>query len=141
MLYFSKVKLFIIYFIIVFLSIFAFTNFLDNEDNLILSKKVNLGLDLQGGSYLLLEIDSTPIINKNIQQKLLDIRKELKKNKIKYQKLKIKNQTINFLLNKNDIEKFEELFLNKDNLLNPYFNQYRSYQMDYSINNNAVVIA
>tara|TARA_Y100000590_G_scaffold367264_1_gene427180 strand:- start:4391 stop:5944 length:1554 start_codon:yes stop_codon:yes gene_type:complete len=139
-LYFSKVKLFIIYFIIIFLSIFAFTNFLDNEDNFILSKKVNLGLDLQGGSYLLLEIDSTPIINKNLQQKLLDVRKELKINKLKYKKLQIKNQSINFILNENDIEKFEKLFLDKDSLLNPYFSQYRSYQMDYSINNNNVVI-
>ena len=58
MLYFSKLKLVTIYFIIVFLSLFSFANFFDNEDNILLSKKVNLGLDLQGGSYLLLEVDS-----------------------------------------------------------------------------------
>ena len=40
--------------------VFSFTNFIDNQDNLFFSKKVNLGLDLQGGSYLLLEIDIKP---------------------------------------------------------------------------------
>ena len=37
MLYFSKLKLVIIYFIIVILSLFAFINFVDNEDNFLLS--------------------------------------------------------------------------------------------------------
>ena len=36
-----------------------------------LSKKVNLGLDLQGGSYLLLEVDSQPVINRELQSKLI----------------------------------------------------------------------
>ena len=65
MLYFSKTKLLIIYSIITVLTIFSLLNFFNNENNYILSKKINLGLDLQGGSYLLLEVDSEPIINKN----------------------------------------------------------------------------
>ena len=69
MLYFSKIKIFIIYSIITILSFFTFINFIETNDNSILSKNVNLGLDLQGGSYLLLEVDSTPIINQNLQQK------------------------------------------------------------------------
>ena len=77
MLYFSKTKLFVIYSIIIVLSFFSLLNFIDNKENFILSKKVNLGLDLQGGSYLLLEVDSTPIVNKNLQQKLLSLRKYL----------------------------------------------------------------
>ena len=40
MLYFSKLKLVIIYFIIIFLSLFSFVNFVENEDNFLLSKKV-----------------------------------------------------------------------------------------------------
>ena len=67
MLYFSKLKLVTIYLIIVFLTLFSFANFLYNEDNILLSKKVNLGLDLQGGSYLLLEVDSKPIIKQKLQ--------------------------------------------------------------------------
>ena len=71
MLYFSKLKIVTIYFIILFLSIFSITNFIESEDNFFLSKKVNLGLDLQGGSYLLLEVDSRPIVEQNLQTKLL----------------------------------------------------------------------
>jgi len=137
-LYFSKLKLFIIYSIIIILSFFSFINFIDNKENFILSKKVNLGLDLQGGSYLLLEVDSDPIVNQNLQQKLLSLRKYLKKNKIKYQNLKLIDQSINFLLNTEDIEKFEKLFINKDNPINTYLNQYRSYEMNYSLEANKV---
>ena len=140
MLYFSKVKIVIIYFIIIILSLFSFLNFVDNDQNFILSKKVNLGLDLQGGSYLLLEVDSNPVINQKLQHKLIAFKKFLKKNKIKYQKIKLKDQSINFSINEIDIEKFEEIFLNKDNLINTYYNQYRSYEMDYFIENNEVKI-
>ena len=140
MLYFSKLKLVIIYFIIIFLSLFAFINFVDNEDNFLLSKKVNLGLDLQGGSYLLLEVDSRPVVNRKLQQKLLNIRKYLKTNKIKYKNLKLKNESINFLINNEDIEKFEKSFLDKNNSINVYYNRTRTYEMDYYIENNKVKI-
>ena len=78
MLYFSKFKLIVIYFIIFFLSLFSFANFFQNDDNFLLSKQVNLGLDLQGGSYLLLEVDSEPAIKRKLQDKVLLIRKDLK---------------------------------------------------------------
>ena len=70
MLYFSKLKLVIIYFIIIFLSLLSLANFFENKDNILLSKKVNLGLDLQGGSYLLLEIDARPALKQNYKIKL-----------------------------------------------------------------------
>ena len=69
MLYFSKIKLIAIYTIIFFLSLFALTNFFDNQENIFLSKKIKLGLDLQGGSYLLLEVDAKPLVNQKLQQK------------------------------------------------------------------------
>ena len=57
MLYFSKLRI-IIYFLISLLFILiASSNFFKFENNF-LNKKINLGLDLQGGSYLLLEIDN-----------------------------------------------------------------------------------
>ena len=52
MLYFSKIKLFFIYSIVIVLSFFALINFFDLKENSFLSKKINLGLDLQGGAYL-----------------------------------------------------------------------------------------
>ena len=109
------------------------------EESNILSKKVHLGLDLQGGSYLLLEIDSIPIINQKLQQKVINLRKYLKENKIKYQDLKLINQSINFQLLE-DVKKFEELFFNKNNLINLYYGKYKSYEMDYLIENNRVKI-
>ena len=139
MLYFSKIKLFIIYSTIIILSFFSLVNFTNLGENNILSKKVNLGLDLQGGSYLLLEVDSKPIINQKLQQKLINLRKFFKENKIKYKNLKLKNQSISFLLLE-DIKKFEELFLNKNNPINLYYAKYRSYEMDHQVEKNKIII-
>ena len=132
MLYFSKIKLFIIYFIIAFLSIFFLSNFINIKDNSILSKKINLGLDLQGGSYLLLEVESEPIINRNLQEKLLKIRKYFKDNNLKYKNLKLSNNSIIFSLKNEDGEIFQDFFLNKENSINIYYNNYRSYEMEIS---------
>tara|TARA_B100001123_G_scaffold381894_1_gene452642 strand:- start:1330 stop:2883 length:1554 start_codon:yes stop_codon:yes gene_type:complete len=139
-LYFSRIKLITIYFIILVLSLFALLNFVKNEDNYFFSKNVNLGLDLQGGSYLLLEVDSDPIIKQNLQNKLINLRKSLKDKKIKYQNLKIKNQKINFNLLSQDIETFENFFLNKDNQINFYYDQYKSYEMNHNISGNQISI-
>jgi|TARA_B110000438_G_scaffold11684_1_gene11541 protein-export membrane protein SecD len=137
-LYFSKTKLFFIYSIIIVLFFFSSLNFVDSNNNFTSSKKVNLGLDLQGGSYLLLEVDSNPIINQNLQQKLLSLGKYLKKNELKYQNLSLINQSIKFKIDSKDIEKFESLILNKNNPINSYYNQYRSYEMIYSLEGNYV---
>ena len=140
MLYFSKLKLATIYLIIILCSFFTFSNFININENLFFSKKVNLGLDLQGGSYLLLEVDSKPIINQRLQSKLINLRKNLKEQNIKYQNLKIKGDEINFFIKDEDIEKFDIFFTDKKNLVNNYLNQYRSYEMDHFISNNVVSI-
>ena len=140
MLYFSKLKLITIYSTIIFLSFFSIINFINTKESSFLSKSINLGLDLQGGSYLLLEVDSIPIINQNLQQKILNLRKFLKKNKIKYENLNLNNQTINFQLKDSSQEEFEELFLNKKNNVNPYFVKYKSYEFIHSIKNKNVKI-
>ena len=140
MLYFSKIKLFIIYFIVTIFSLSAFINLVENKDNFFLSKKINLGLDLQGGSYLLLEVDSNPVVNQYLQQKLIQLRKDLKKNKILYKNLSVTDQSISFSTSKENIEKFEEYFLKKDNVVNIYYNKYKSHEMDYEIKNNIIII-
>ena len=78
MLNFTTTKIFIIYFLLLFVGFFSFLNF-QNENNKLINKKVNLGLDLQGGSYLLLEIDTGPLISERIQDKVLPLKKLLKK--------------------------------------------------------------
>ena len=130
MLYFSKTKIFFIYFIILILTLFSLFNFIDNKENIFLSKKINLGLDLQGGSYLLLEVDSSPVVNQNLQQKLVDLRKYFKSNKMKYKNLSLVNNSIKFNLSKIDSEKFKSFFNNKENLINTYFDKYKSFEMD-----------
>ena len=141
MLYFSKLKLVTIYFIIIILSFFSLINFIDNKDNFLLSKKINLGLDLQGGSYLLLEVDSQPVVKQKLQSSLLILRKNLKENKIKYKSLKIKNKKISFLITNKDKEIFDKLFFDKESQFNLYFDKYKSYEMDYVVENDLVEIS
>jgi len=73
-LYFSKLKLIFIYVLIIFLSYFSISNFLSQNYKLF-DKKINLGLDLQGGSYLLLEVDSSPIVLQKLQKKVFRLKK------------------------------------------------------------------
>ena len=53
-------KTFIVFLIIIFAFVFAIPSIIYKEDtgNWFLENKINLGLDLQGGSYLLLEVES-----------------------------------------------------------------------------------
>ena len=129
MLNFSKINILTIYFIFFFAAIFSSLNF-QNKDNQYIDKKINLGLDLQGGSYLLLEINSDTLVQEKIQDKVIPIKKLLKENNIKYSNFKINNQSL--LANISDINKFDLLFNSrKNNLVNPYIDNYRSYELTY----------
>jgi len=99
-----------------------------------------LGLDLQGGSYLLLEVDTHPVIKQNLQNKLIELRKFLKSKSIKYSDLKILNNEIHLkVLNSKTLE-FENFFTNKENSINIYYKQYKSFEMEHVINNDNVII-
>ena len=137
MLYFSKFKIITIYLIVFFLIGFSSLNFFNDKNNFLLSKNINLGLDLQGGSYLLLEVDSEPVVKQYLQNKLLSLRKVLKEKKIRYENLKISDNTIKFIIkNKEDLTIFESFFIDKKNSINLYYDKYKSFELDYSINNN-----
>ena len=75
MLNFSKTKTLIIYLVFLFISVFGILNFI-KIDRLPFEKKINLGLDLQGGSYLLLEVDSSLLEKKSLQSKLVPLKKK-----------------------------------------------------------------
>ena len=129
MLNFSKINILLIYLIFLFTSIFSLLNF-QSENNLVIDKKVNLGLDLQGGSYLLLEINSDTLVEEKIQSKVIPIKKLLKENQLEYSDFKINNKTLIFKTN--NIEKFELLFYSKkDTQVNPYIDNYRSFELDF----------
>ena len=95
MLYFSKLRIISILLFTITLSFFTVLNFIKLE-NSFLQKKINLGLDLQGGSYLLLEIDNEPVIKQKLQSKLLDIRKLSKTENLQIKNLKLDNNVIYF---------------------------------------------
>ena len=65
---------------------------------------------MQGGSYLLLEVDSKPIVKEKLQNKLLLLRKILKENNIKYKSIKIQDESITFEMTKEKIGDFESFF-------------------------------
>ncbi len=135
MLNFTKIKIASIYFIFLFLTSFALLNIF-SEKNLPLKKKVNLGLDLQGGSYLLLEIDTKPLIKERLQDKVVEIKKYLKKNDFEFNSFKINENLINFKILNDDEQKFEQLFFStKNNTINQYIDQYRTHQFDLLVKN------
>ena len=105
MLNFSRLKIgFILSSIVIFFYIFLGNFNFANKTNLFLDKKVNLGLDLQGGSYLLLEIDINPLINKKLEEKAIDLKKIFNEKKLDFKNLSILNNKITFDL-KNPVQK------------------------------------
>jgi protein-export membrane protein SecD len=126
---FSKINTLIIYLIFFLVSVFAFLN-LQKKDNSYIEKKINLGLDLQGGSYLLLEINSDTLVQEKIQDKVIPIKKLLKENNIKYSNFEINKQSLSVDIN--DLDKFDLLFNSrKNNSINPYLDNYRSFELVY----------
>ena len=134
MLNFSKINTLIIYLIFFLVAVFTSLNF-QNEKNLYIDKKINLGLDLQGGSYLLLEINSDTLVQEKIQDKVIPIKKLLKENNIDYSNFKINNKSLSVDIS--NLDKFDLLFNSrKDNLVNPYIDSYRSFELEYKKINN-----
>jgi preprotein translocase subunit SecD len=108
-LYFSKLRIISVALISFFFIFIASSNLLDSENSLI-SKRINLGLDLQGGSYLLLEIDNEPVEIQKLQNKISIIRNYLNDKKIKFTDLKIENKAIFFVVNEKDKEIVKSFF-------------------------------
>ena len=140
MLNFSKINVSIIYLLFFFIAVFSVLNF-QNRDNQFIEKKINLGLDLQGGSYLLLEINSDSLVKEKIQSKVIPLKRLLKENGINYNNFKINEN--NLILTIDNVEKFDLLFNSKNNnLINPYIDNYRSYELEYKkVENNQIKIS
>ncbi|MDC0619324.1 protein translocase subunit SecD [Pelagibacteraceae bacterium] len=139
MLNFSKINVLIIYLVFFTIAVFSSLNF-QEKNNQLIDKRINLGLDLQGGSYLLLEINSDTLVQEKIQGKVIPIKKLLRENNVIYSNFKINNKTLS--LNIDDLDKFDLMFYSrKDNQVNPYIDDYRSFELEYKkINNNQVEI-
>ena len=117
MLYFSRSKSLLILLIVGIGILFAIPNFINKESlknfpSFFPSQQVNLGLDLQGGSHLLLEVDTDVIINERIDNLTSDLRKLFREESMKISNLNINDGLLRFkssLINQSIISKIKEL--------------------------------
>ena len=129
MLYFSKLR-------IVFITIFSFLFVLIALSNLFkfddsfFDKKINLGLDLQGGSYLLLEIDNEPVIEQKLQNLTTTFRNFFKSKDIKLNNIKIDDQNIFFNVTEENKQKVIDIFQDENSEINPYYPRFKSHQLE-----------
>ena len=125
MLYFSKIRIIFITLISIFFIIIASSN-LFKFDNKLLNKKINLGLDLQGGSYLLLEIDNDPVIEQKLQNLSISIRNYFKEKNIRITNFKIFNQQLSFVVDEKSKQKILDEFNSEESNINPYYERFKS---------------
>ncbi|MDC3142536.1 protein translocase subunit SecD [Candidatus Pelagibacter sp.] len=129
MLYFSKLRiLFIALFSLLFVLI-ASSNLFKFDDSFF-NKKINLGLDLQGGSYLLLEIDNAPVIEQKLQNLTTSIRNYFKEKDIKINNIKIENQNIYFNVSEVNKQTIIDTFTDENSDINPYYPRFKSHQLE-----------
>ena len=129
MLYFSKIRIFFITLISLFFIIITSSNIFVS-DNSLFNKKINLGLDLQGGSYLLLEIDNTPVIDQKLQNLTISIKNYFKDKNIKIKNINLTNQTLSFSVDEQFKEEVFSVFKDEESELNPYYERFKSHQLD-----------
>jgi protein-export membrane protein SecD len=135
-LYFSKIRIISIAIFTIIFVYLATSNFLKFDDNII-GKKINLGLDLQGGSYLLLEIDNRPVITQKLQNKLSLLRNYFRNEDIKFRNLKIKNNNIiSFELGEEFVEQFTSIIEDKNNNINPYYEKFKMHEFIFNVEDN-----
>ena len=83
----------------------------------------------------MLEINSDSLVKEKIQSKVIPLKKLLKEKNLDYSNFNINNNFLSFVVN--DVEKFETIFFSKrDNLVNPYIDNFRSFELDYKLLNN-----
>ena len=150
MVQFKKWQLFLVILFSLFAIIFSSPNFFSKESlkklpSFFPNDQVVLGLDLQGGSYLLIEVDTSSVVSENLESFSDRLRLSLRKNKISYSKFKVQDENIFFNVrnenNKNDLLKIlskysqDIVFEYQDtNSLKIYFNT----QKTKNIQDNAV---
>ena len=95
---FSKSKMIGVFIVCILGLAFSAPNFfkeqtLKNLPDWLPHKHINLGLDLQGGSHLLVEVEFSAVINEQLESVLDDVRTELRKSRIKYTGLSVDGKT------------------------------------------------
>ena len=139
MLYFSKLRIIFVSLFTLFFILFASSNIFKFSNDLI-NKKINLGLDLQGGSYLLLEIDNTPVIEQKLQNLTITIRNYFKEKNIRINNLKLKDQKLFFSVEDQFKQTILDVFNDVESDFNPYYQRFKSHQLDIVEENNIFIV-
>ena len=139
MLYFSKLRIIFISLISLIFIFFASSNLL-KFSNEILNKKINLGLDLQGGSYLLLEIDNSPVIEQKLQNLSITIRNYFKEKNIRIRNIKLSDQQLSFSVDDEFKQIILDEFSDEESEINPYYQRFKSHQLEIEEDNNVLVV-
>ena len=140
MLYFSKLRIIFISLISLFFIFIASSNLFDNEENSLFNKKINLGLDLQGGSYLLLEIDNNPVIEQKLQNLTLTLKNHFKEKNIRIKNLKLFNQNLSFSVDDNFKQTVLDEFNDENSNINPYYPRFKSHQLEINEQNDFFIV-
>ena len=139
MLYFSKLRIISIFLLSLFFILFASSNLFKFSNDL-LDRKINLGLDLQGGSYLLLEIDNTPVIEQKLQNLTITLKNYFKEKNIRINNLNLKNQKLLFTVEEQFKQTVLDVFTDKESDFNPYYQRFKSHQLDIIEENNFFIV-
>ena len=140
MLYFSKLRIIFISLVCLFFIFIASNNILE-KNNQFIEKKINLGLDLQGGSYLLLEIDNSPVVEQKLQNTSTLIRAYFKDKGIRIGNLNLMNNKISFSVEDQDKQIVIDAFKDENSDINPYYPRFKSHQFDISENGNTLELS
>jgi protein-export membrane protein SecD len=138
-LYFSKLRIIFISLISLIFIFFASSNLL-KFSNEILNKKINLGLDLQGGSYLLLEIDNSPVIEQKLQNLSITIRNYFKEKNIRIRNIKLSDQQLSFSVDDEFKQIILDEFSDEESEINPYYQRFKSHQLEIEEDNNVLTV-
>ena len=130
MLYFSKLRIFSVIIFTLILSYFTISNFFKIDDNFF-SKNIKLGLDLQGGSYLLLEIDNKPVITQKLQNKVMELKNFFKDKNIITRNYTVDDNSIIFDTTPDKSDELNNILDDDESEINPYYQQYKSHEFDF----------
>ncbi len=107
MLYFARWKIFLVVGISVLGILLALpnalsTNVLNSLPSWVPKQQINLGLDLQGGSYMLLSMETSALLEDRLESLRGDLRRQFRENKIGYTGLKATKSHVRVKIRKPD---------------------------------------
>ena len=137
MLIFENWKKVIILIVSIFAILFSLPNFIskNNVPNFFKAGEIRLGLDLQGGSYLLLEVESDSLQTDRLNSVADELRIALRNAspRIGYKNLSVINTELTFsLIEENNVDLIKSLVLNIDDSLIVNDEDFSSIQVSFS---------